>query len=112
MLPRNELFGGGRILAGWGASIPLVALRYDDSGVGIRTRWGWLSHDSCTFEWSEVIVIERAKRSLVVRALRGRSFRFVTFHSVDLDPVVHAARIHQVSIEEVRGTYRWNFSPN
>lgn len=112
MPPQGELVGGGRILAGPGATVPLVVLHYDDSGVGIRMRWNRLSHDSCRFRWPEVAVIERAKRSLVVRGIRGRSFRFVTTHPRHLDPVVDAAQAHDVTVVQVRGTFGWNFHPD
>ena len=105
-----EIVGGGSLLATISASWPLAVLQYGAAGIGLRIRW--VTQESSAFNWSEVIGIEKAPRSLVVRALGSRSFRFIAMSGRDLDPVVREAEARGVTVELVDSTFRWFFHPD
>ena len=105
-----EVVGGGSLLATVSASWPLAILQYGEAGIGLRIRW--LTRESGPFKWSEVIGIERSPRSLVVRALRSRSFRFIAMRGRDLDPVVQEAEERGITVQRVDSTIRWFIEPD
>ena len=92
-----EVVGGGSILATVTATWPFAVLQYGRAGIGLRMR-GFAVGSSSAFKWSQVISVERAPRSLVVRAVQSRSFRFMVFDSAELDPVVREAEAHGVTV--------------
>lgn len=103
----TEIVGAGYILFAVSASWPLAVLQYGAAGVGLRIRW--FSEYSCAFTWSEIIGIERTRRTILVRALQSRTFRFLVMAGGDLDPVLREAEAHGVTIEWVGSTYRSMF---